>query len=127
MPHPVHIPKDAPELKVMEEARLGGLKYRLLVDADGGPSASLCQGLFYLAAGHSESAHRHEVAETVHVISGRGTARLGDRDLALAPGDTLYIPPGQDHGFTAEEDMTTLFSFPVDRFSEVTYRFAEEP
>lgn len=123
---PVHIPDGAPDLKVMKEASRAGLKYRLLIDADGGPSSDLCQGLFYIEDGHAESPHHHDIPETIHVIEGKGFAILGDKRQPLSPGDALFIPAGLVHGFEAPEAMTLLFSFPVDRFADVAYHDADQ-
>ncbi len=123
MTQPIHIPYESPEVKVMHEAQRGGLKYRLVVDADHGPSSGLTQGLFYLYGSHTESMHRHGVTETVHVIEGTGTVTIEDRDIAIKTGDTLFIPAGQRHGFEADDDMTLFFTFPVDRFADVDYDY----
>lgn len=118
---PVHIPAGAPGIRVMDEARKGGMKYSLLVDAKGGPSDRLCQGIFYLSAGHHEPVHHHEVVETMYILEGEGEAILGDQTVPLNAGDTLFIPAGQPHGFTATSDMQMLFTFPVPRFADVVY------
>ncbi|WP_375280711.1 cupin domain-containing protein [Pseudooctadecabacter sp.] len=120
---PVHIPASAPGIRVMNEARKGGMKYSLLVDAEGGPSTDLSQGIFFLGAGHTEALHRHDIVETMYILEGTGHALLSDQKIDLAPGDTLFIPAGQPHGFVAETDMKMLFTFPVPRFSDVTYHF----
>lgn len=121
---PVHIPANAPGTRVMNEARKGGMKYSLLVDAKGGPSEALCQGLFYLSAGHVEELHTHDIVETMYILEGHGKALLKGQDIALAPGDTLFIPAGAPHGFEATSDMVMLFTFPVATFDEVVYRDA---
>ncbi|MEO0632847.1 MAG: cupin domain-containing protein [Pseudomonadota bacterium] len=118
---PIHIPAGAPGIRVMDEARKGGMKYELLVDAKGGPSDDLCQGIFYLAAGHAEELHHHDVVETMYILDGSGEALLSDQSVPLNPGDTLFIPAGQPHGFTAHSDMKMLFTFPVPRFADVVY------
>ncbi|SIS83739.1 Cupin domain-containing protein [Roseivivax lentus] len=125
MAQPVYIPNNSPDLVTMEEAENGGLKYRLTVDAEGGPSDNLCQGIFYLYDGHSESTHVHDVDEVIYVLAGNGHVRLGDREMRLSPGDTVYIPAGVPHGFTAKDnaDLTVHFTFPVDRFSDVVYDY----
>ncbi|SDY39521.1 cupin domain-containing protein [Citreimonas salinaria] len=121
---PVFVPANSPDLQVMKEAGRAGLRYRLLIDADGGPSSALCQGLFYIDSGHADSPHHHDVPETIHVIEGKGFAILGDKRQELSPGDTLFIPAGLVHGFEAPESMILLFTFPVERFSDVTYHDA---
>ncbi|SES20021.1 Cupin domain protein [Tranquillimonas rosea] len=125
MPQPFHVPAEAPEVKVMQEAQRGGLKYRLMVDASGGPSGEVCQGYFYLYDGHTESMHRHDVTETISVVEGTGTAWLGAREITMRPGDSLFIPAGHMHGFAADEDMTLFFTFPTESFDQVGYEYGE--
>ena len=117
----IHIPGEGPEVKVMTEAQHGGLKYRLMVDADHGPSGDVCQGVFYLYGGHTETLHRHNVAETVHVIEGTGKVSLEDRQIEIKTGDTLFIPAGHRHGFDADDDMSLFFTFATDRFANVDF------
>jgi mannose-6-phosphate isomerase-like protein (cupin superfamily) len=48
-----------------------------------------------LEAGGSVGTHRQEeLAEIVVVVSGSGSAALGDRDLSLAPGAVVSLPLG---------------------------------
>src|SRR3989442_14143896 len=46
--------------------------------------------------------HEHAVAETLYYISRRGLARIDDRQVAVAPGTTLAIPPGAVHSSIRE-------------------------
>lgn len=46
--------------------------------------------------------HEHVVEETLYYISGRGTARIDDREVAVAPGTMLVIPPGAVHSSIRE-------------------------
>lgn len=42
--------------------------------------------------------HRHPLSEELyHVIAGHGMMQLGDTPIAIAPGDTICIPPGTPH------------------------------
>ena len=51
-----------------------------------------------VAPGGRTALHRHNVTEELyHVLSGTGRMVLGDRELDLAPGDTVCIPPGTAH------------------------------
>ncbi len=53
--------------------------------------------------------HVHRKAETVClIVSGRGMLRRGWRDVEVKPGDTIYIPSGEKHGFSA---LTDDFAF----------------
>ena len=53
-------------------------------------------------------AHTHDVAEQIYyIISGMGTARLGDDTVVVGPGDTLFVPPREVHAIenTGNEDL----------------------
>jgi quercetin dioxygenase-like cupin family protein len=127
MPEPVHIPAAAPRLQTWDDPRHGRVGFRLLVDSREGPSQGLVQGLIEFGAGDREKPHRHpDHGETVHVVSGRGRAEIGDRDMALETGDTVYVPAGIRHAWSAPDGkMTLLFTFPADRLDQVTYDFEE--
>jgi mannose-6-phosphate isomerase-like protein (cupin superfamily) len=48
--------------------------------------------------GASTLPHRHrESEELYHVLSGTGRMTLGGEEFAIAPGDTILIPPGTAH------------------------------
>lgn len=52
--------------------------------------------------------HIHEIAEQIYyIISGTGTAQLGDERMVIQPGDTLFVPPRVVHGLenTGHEDL----------------------
>ncbi|ROU01164.1 cupin domain-containing protein [Histidinibacterium lentulum] len=125
MTDPVHIPDGSPDLQHWDDDRHGSVTYRILVDADGGPSRGLVQGIAYLEPGDRENMHTHDIPETIHVLEGSGEARLQGNSLPLAPGDTLFVPAGAPHAWSAAEaeGLTLLFTFPTDRFAEVAYHF----
>ncbi len=55
--------------------------------------------------------HYHTVAdEFFYIITGRGTFRLDGEGIAIGPGDIVFVPVGQDHGFTvsAEQPLEML-------------------
>ncbi|KKL73582.1 hypothetical protein LCGC14_2073430 [marine sediment metagenome] len=123
---PVHIPADTPAWEEMNEPGRTRYRFCLLVDASGGPSAGLVHGIaeFDANAGF-EALHRHNVAQTTHVLSGRGVATIGARDFEVGPGDTFYAPAGTWHAWRAGDVPLRLFwSYPCDRFDEVQYEFA---
>lgn len=52
--------------------------------------------------------HLHEDAEQIYyVISGSGTAQLGDQQYLIRGGDTLFVPPKVEHSVenTGDEDL----------------------
>jgi mannose-6-phosphate isomerase-like protein (cupin superfamily) len=111
----------------MDEPGRARYRYLLLVDADGGPTAGVIHGIAELEGGSGfEALHRHNLTQTAHVLSGRGTVTLGERQVAAAPGDTFYIPAGTFHAWEAGAETLRLFwSYPCDRFDEVEYHFAD--
>lgn len=121
MTQPIHIPYETPEVRVLDETVRGGLRYRLLIDADHGPSGEVTQGLFYLDGGYSEKRHSHNVTETLHVVAGTGTIAIEDREIGIKTGDAVFVPAGHRHALRADDDLTLFFTFPVDRMSEVRF------
>ena len=47
--------------------------------------------------------------ETIYVLRGRLKLRLGRREVVLAPGSSVPIPPGTVHRFQAPYGRVTLF------------------
>jgi mannose-6-phosphate isomerase-like protein (cupin superfamily) len=44
--------------------------------------------------------HTHEREDNVfYVLSGRATAKVGDSEYSLEPGDALWVPKGEVHNF----------------------------
>ena len=46
--------------------------------------------------------HTHDVEETIFYIEGRGTARVGEKEIKIKPGTMLVIPPGTVHSSIRE-------------------------
>ncbi len=46
--------------------------------------------------------HEHIVEETLYYISGRGIARIDNREVTVSPGTMLVIPPGAVHSSIRE-------------------------
>ncbi len=102
----------------------GDVSFRTLIDGGSQETREIVQGIGFLPRGGEEKAHHHDIPETLHVIAGIGVARLCGEEVALAPGDTVYVPPGLVHAWTApEEPMRFLYTFPANRFADVAYHF----
>ncbi|PTX57181.1 dimethylsulfoniopropionate lyase DddW [Litoreibacter ponti] len=124
-PLPVHVPVDGPAPEHWNDATKGSVMFRTLVDGSHGPTAGLVQGIATIAPGQTEAPHHHDIAETAYVLGGTGSVTLGDRTLEIRPGDSVYIPPQCRHAWTASDSdqLRFLYTFPADRFDDVSYHF----
>ncbi|MGH2893640.1 MAG: cupin domain-containing protein, partial [Solirubrobacteraceae bacterium] len=65
-------------------------------------------GLTYFPPGSRHEIHRHENAEEVeHLISGEGVASVGDEDVAMTTGDTVFVARDEYHGFRNTSETET--------------------
>jgi quercetin dioxygenase-like cupin family protein len=63
----------------------------------------------FFAPGARTHWHRHEIGQVLHVLAGRG--RIYARDgsgSTIGLGDTVWIPPGEEHWHGAEPDGSLL-------------------
>jgi quercetin dioxygenase-like cupin family protein len=66
-------------------------------------------GLTVFPPGAKHQVHRHPHAEEAqYLIEGSGLARLGDVDIAQGPGDTVFVPRNEWHGFENNTDRETV-------------------
>ena len=126
-PQPVYIPRDSADWQYKDEPGRARYRYRLLIDASGGPTAGLIHGIAeFPADGGFEAAHRHNLPQTSPVLSGSGRAWIGQREFRARAGDTFFIPAGTMHGWQAGDEALVLFwSYPADRFDQITYDFQD--
>lgn len=103
----------------------GEVRFRTLLGGGAGRSRGLVHGIAYLAPGKIEGAHHHPATgETIHVLAGSGAARLDEATYPLAAGDTVFVPAGTIHEWSAgAEGMKFLYSFAADSFDAVDYVF----
>jgi oxalate decarboxylase/phosphoglucose isomerase-like protein (cupin superfamily) len=65
-------------------------------------------GITYFPPGARHEIHRHENAEEVeHLIAGAGVARVGEDDVAMGTGDTVFVPRNDFHGFRNTSETET--------------------
>ena len=116
-----------PQVTDWNDDMRGSVSFRTLIDGATQETHGLVQGIGFLPRGGEKKAHHHDIPETLHVIAGVGEARFEGKTVDLAPGDTLYVPPGTVHAWAApEEPMRFLYTFPADRFEDVAYHFEAE-
>lgn len=81
---------------------------RWLVTRDTVGSESSVFGLTYFPPGARHEIHRHENAEEVeHLVSGEGVARVGDDDVKMGAGETVFVPRNAYHGFRNTSETET--------------------
>lgn len=69
-----------------------------------------------LPPGFTTGIHVHtEADEFFYVISGRGTATLGEDAEAIGPGDVVFVPAGSDHAMSVDADDSMELLFFLDR------------
>jgi quercetin dioxygenase-like cupin family protein len=74
--------------------------------------------------------HKHGNDETLIMIEGSMSLRVGDRDIELNVGDILYIPPWIEHMGTVREKgmkMIKIFSPPREDYLDGTDSYLREP
>jgi mannose-6-phosphate isomerase-like protein (cupin superfamily) len=90
----IEIPADAPKWRVV--ASTGELQVSIMIlapgDREGGPG------------------NRHASDQWLFVVGGRGSAKVGDDDVALAPGVLVLIEAGETHEVRADagEQLRTI-------------------
>jgi mannose-6-phosphate isomerase-like protein (cupin superfamily) len=76
---------------------------------------SLNCGLYVLPAGGTDPQQPHEEDEVYYIIAGRGRFSAVDEDVAVEPGDILYVAAGDPHHFhSITEDLEILVFFASD-------------
>jgi quercetin dioxygenase-like cupin family protein len=57
-------------------------------------------GITVFPPGARHDIHRHPHAEeTEYIVEGHGIARVGDDDVIVGPGDIVFVPEDEYHGF----------------------------
>lgn len=53
----------------------------------------------------------HEDEEAIYIISGKGFAKIGDKEVELRKGTAIYIPPNTPHCIkkTGEEELKAVY------------------
>ena len=65
---------------------------------------------FSLEAGHGSTTSFNKVAEEYFIIArGTGTVRVGTREVTVAPGSVVVVPPGAEHSLHAAASNTLYF------------------
>jgi mannose-6-phosphate isomerase-like protein (cupin superfamily) len=73
---------------------------------------AMSAGVYVLGAGSVDRQSPHREDEVYYVVRGRSRFLNGTHDVAVAPGDTLFVPAKQVHRFhSIEEELVLLVVF----------------
>lgn len=82
-------------------------------------------GVTVFPPGSKHDIHRHPNAEEwEYIVSGHGIARVGDFDVELGPGEVVFVPMNDYHGFenTGDEPAVMLWGYaPAANLAEAGY------
>jgi putative monooxygenase len=97
---------------------LPGRDWLLCLGPQNSPSRNLTVGIAVFPEGSAPAGHIHPgEEEIVHVLSGRGRLITEDGEAELAPGVSVYIPPGVHHATVSAGpgplELMSIFSPPV--------------
>jgi quercetin dioxygenase-like cupin family protein len=85
---------------------------RWLVTKDTVGASKVVFGVTYFPPGARHELHRHPNAEEVeYLISGSGTAYVGDDAVELGPGEAVYVPRNTHHGFENTSDDEVVMAW----------------
>ncbi len=85
-----------------------GVEGRVLIGkADG--AANFCMRLFQVAENGFTPRHQHAWEHEVFIHAGHGAVFLNGRWTAIETGDTVYVPPGEEHQFKNTGDVPLMF------------------
>ncbi|MCI4320819.1 MAG: cupin domain-containing protein [Thermoplasmata archaeon] len=73
---------------------------------------AMSAGVYLLEAGGTDHQSPHEQEELYYVVRGRGRFRSSTREIAVAPGDVLFVRAHEPHRFVeVVEDLVLLVVF----------------
>lgn len=103
----------------------GTATWRTLVSGDRDPSTGLVAGVAQFGPGGTLNPHRHAPPEIYFGLSGEGVVTIDGVPHRIAPGVAVYLPGNSEHGVVAgPQGLNFFYTFPVDRFDQVDYRFS---
>jgi len=105
---PEPLVRRADEVTYEDVDAAAGMKKGVLVsDADGAPHFAIRR--FTLEPGASVPKHTNEVEHEQHVLAGEYTVGLGDEEVTVRAGDSLFIPAGTVHWYRNDGDEEGAF------------------
>ncbi len=85
---------------------------RWLVTKDTVGASKTVFGVTFFRPGARHELHRHPNAEEVeYLVSGRGIAYVGDDAIELGPGEAVFVPQNEYHGFENTSDDEVVMAW----------------
>jgi len=100
--HPMKVRVDAFQSDESLKAEDGwiDMNVKFLITQDSVNSQQTVFGITIFPPAAKHDIHRHPHAEeTEYIVEGHGVARVGDDDVAMGPGDIVFVPANDYHGF----------------------------
>jgi quercetin dioxygenase-like cupin family protein len=81
------------------------MNVKFLITDDSVGSQQTVFGITIFPPGARHDIHRHpNDEETEYIVEGHGVARVGGDDVAMGPGDIVFVPANEYHGFYNSSD-----------------------
>ena len=85
---------------------------RWLITRDSVGSSKTVFGVTHFPPGARHELHRHPNAEEVeYLVSGSGVAYVGDDAVELGPGEAVFVPQNEYHGFENDSDSEVVMAW----------------
>lgn len=110
-PKKVHVDTVAPESTLTAADGWVNMNVKFLITRDTVGASKTVFGVTIFPPGAKHDIHHHPHAEeTEYLIEGHGVARVGNDDVAMGPGDIVFVPAGEAHGFhnTSESERAVM-------------------
>ncbi|EKD34130.1 MAG: cupin 2 conserved barrel protein [uncultured bacterium] len=75
---------------------------------------------------HKKHVHR-DAEEVIHILSGKGISGIGESEVEMVKGDTMFVPRGAVHWFynPFEEPVEMIFVYTRPSLQSAGYRVVE--
>jgi len=99
-PMKVHLDTFAPDGSLRAEDGWVNMNVKFLITRETVQAERTVFGVTVFPPAAMHDIHRHPNAEeTEYIVEGQGVARVGDDDVAMGPGDIVFVKANDDHGF----------------------------
>ena len=99
-PMKVHVDAFAADGTLRAEDGWVNMNVKFLITRETVQAERTVFGITIFPPGAMHDIHRHPRAEeTEYIIEGHGVARVGADDVAMGPGDIVFVKTNDDHGF----------------------------